>query len=281
MLTTDIFTDTYPVIRSIVIVLIAYFILSLILLMIKRRLLKKTRSKKLRSNIKIFSRILYYASILILGIFAIFSYIGSWTGLGISVGLLSAALGWALQKPITGIAGWIMIILKRPFEIGDRIILGNVKGDVVDISLTHVSIAEVGGIIGGEENSGRITLVPNSKLFEQNIVNYTGQDTFILSQVVVPITFESDLEKAIKIGQDSAKEITKGLNILNKNKKVYIQTFFQANGINVHIKFFAPAKEVQEYTSRVTKETFKEISKQKDITLAYPHTEVILNKKKR
>ncbi|MBD3354721.1 mechanosensitive ion channel, partial [Candidatus Woesearchaeota archaeon] len=208
-----------------------------------------------------------------------FTYAGSWTGLGVSVGLFSAALGWALQKPITGIAGWIMVVLKRPFEIGDRIIIGNVRGDVEDISLTHIYVKEIGGIIGGEENSGRVVMIPNSKLFEQDITNYTQEDEYILDQVSTIITYESNIDKAMKIAVESAKKHTK--EVIKKTKKQpYALTYFDSNGINLRVRYFSPTKKLQRISSAVTKEIYDMVSKEKDLRFAYPHNEVILNKKK-
>lgn len=86
--------------------------------------MKKAKRKKQVSDIEIFSKIFKYTLLLILIIFAIFSYAGSWSSLGLIVGLLSAALGWALQKPISGVAAWILIVANRPFELGIGLLSG-------------------------------------------------------------------------------------------------------------------------------------------------------------
>ncbi|MCK4521832.1 MAG: mechanosensitive ion channel family protein, partial [Nanoarchaeota archaeon] len=201
------------------------------------------------------------------------------TGLGVTVGLFTAALGWALQKPITGIAGWIMLVVKRPFDIGDRIIIGKVRGDVDDITLTHIYIKEIGGIVSGEENSGRIVMVPNSKLFEQDIINYTLQDEYVLDQVAVTVTYECNLDRAIKIALEAAKKCARDF-IKQTGKKPYALTYFEPNGINVRVRYFAPAKHLQEISSAITKEIFDNIRKTKSVEIAYPHTEVVFRKKK-
>jgi len=268
-----------PFLRTIITILVFFVIFNIIFNIIKKALLKKAKTKKQISNIKIFSRIFRYLILVVLIIFAIFSYAGSWTGLGVSVGLFSAALGWALQKPITGIAGWIMVVIKRPFDIGDRIIIGNVRGDVEDISLTHIYVKEIGGIIGGEENSGRIVMVPNSKLFEQDITNYTQEDEYMLDQVAVNITYESNIDKAIKIAVEAAKKHTKDI-IKKTNKEPYTLTYFTSNGIDLRVRYFSPTKKLQRISSAITKEIYDKVSKEKDVRFAYPHNEVILNKKK-
>lgn len=267
-----------PIVKTIIIIIIIFILSNLIINFVSRRLLKDAKTKKQISNIEIFSRVLKYGLFLILVIIGIFSYAGSWTGLGIGIGLFSAALGWALQKPITGIAAWIMLVIKRPFEIGDRIIVGNMRGDVIDISLTHIYLHEIGGLVPSEENSGRTIMVPNSILFEQNIINYTSQDEYILDQVVVAITYESNLEKAKKLVFEAAKKHT--AEFFNKTKREpYIRTYFQANGINVHVRYFAPVKRLQEVSSNVTEGVFKAIIKTKDVEIAYPHTEILYRKK--
>ena len=268
-----------PIIRTIIIVVVTILIFNSILFFIKKRLLKRAKTKKQKSNVEIFHKVLKYLFILIILLFAVFSYAGSWVGFGLSVGLLSAALGWALQKPITGIAGWIMLIIKRPFEIGDRIIIGDVRGDVIDLTLTHIYIAEIGGIVKGEETSGRIIMVPNSLLFEKSIINYTQESEYVLDQVAAPVTFESDLDKVEKIFIESAKKYTRDVIKITK-KQPYLRTYFQAHGILVHVRYMSPAKRIQEVSSIITREIHKRMMETKGVELAYQHTEVLFRKKK-
>ena len=267
-----------PFLRTIIIVVVVFIIFNFIFMLIKRGLLKRAKTKKQISNVEIFSRVIKYLFIVILLLIAIFSYSGSWTGFGLSVGLMSAALGWALQRPITGIAGWILVIVKRPFEIGDRIIIGGVKGDVVDITLNHIYISEVGGLVGGEENSGRTVMIPNAKLFEQDITNYTLHDDYILDQVAVTVTYECNLDHSIKIALDAAKKHTKEF-AKHVKKEPYVLTYFEPNGVNVRARYLAPAKRLQEISSRITKEIKDKITEAKDVEIAYPHTEVVLRQK--
>lgn len=270
--------DIMPLLRTFITVIVLIIVFNFILRVVKRRFLRLARTKRQVSNVEIISRISKYVFLLILIISAIFSYSGNWAGLGLTVGLMSAAVGWALQKPITGIAAWIMIVTRRPFEIGDRVIIGDVRGDVMDISLSHIYIHEVGGIVAGEENSGRVIMVPNSILFEQNITNYTSKDEYVLDQVVVTVTYESNLDKAIEISLESAKKHVKRF-VGETKKEPYTRTYFQPSGISVHVRYFAPAKRLQEISSNITKEIFDRIRKTKDVEIAYPHTEVILRRK--
>ncbi len=153
-------TTILPIVTTIIVIVIVYIIFSFLLGIVKKSLLKLAKTKKQVSNVEIFSTTIKYVFVALLVLIAIFSFSGDWAGLGLTLGLFSAAIGFALQKPITGIAAWIMVVTRRPFEIGDRIIIGKVKGDVRDISLTHITLKELGGLIQTEENSGRNIMVP-------------------------------------------------------------------------------------------------------------------------
>lgn len=256
-----------------------YFVFLKILATLKREFLKKAKHKKEKSNIEIFFGVLHYLFVVILLIFAFLVYGGNLTGIGVVAGLISAALGWALQRPITGIAAWLMIVIKRPFEIGDRVIIGGIKGDVADITLTHLHIKEIGGTISGEERSGRMILIPNAKLFEENIINYSFQDELILDQVIFTITFDSNLRKAKEIGIGAAKKVLSGY-LPQSSISSYARCWFQSSGVNVHIRYSVLASKREEASSKITEEILNEVKKNKEIELAYPHQEVILERKK-
>ncbi|MFH0752542.1 MAG: mechanosensitive ion channel family protein [archaeon] len=268
--TLKVFVNIVPFLKTILILAIIFALFSLIIKIIEKRLLKRVKTKKQITTVEIFSKSLKYGFLLMLILLAVFSYSGSWTSLGLVIGLLSAALGWALQRPISGIAAWIMVVTKRPFEIGDRIIIGSVRGDVSDITLTHIYLKELGGLIQSEENSGRIIMVPNSQLFEQNIINYTANDDYVLDQVVTLITYESNLDKAMQIALDATIKHTKEFKDQTKHQP-HIRTYFQPSGINIHARYFTPATRVSEISSRITKEIFDGIRKTRGVEIAYPH----------
>ena len=255
---------------------ILYWIFCYIFNALKKYLLKKAKNKKERSDIEIFSRAIKYIVILFLIIFGVLSYSGSLISIGLFAGLISASLGWALQRPISGMAAWLMLVIKRPFEIGDRVIIGSVKGDISDITLSHVHIKEIGGTIPSEETSGRTILIPNAKLFEEDIINYTRKDNFILDEVSFPITFDSDIDEAQKIGKESAEIVLKDYE---KNiQKPYSRTYFQPSGVNIFVRYLTLASNRNEISSKITQHIFKKVNQTKKIKFAYLHTEISLNR---
>jgi small-conductance mechanosensitive channel len=263
----------------VLVVFILLVLISVIINVLKNNLLRKAKTKKQSSNIRLMSQLFRYSLYLIIILFAALSYSNAWSEFGVFLGFISAAIGFALQKPMTGIAAWIMVVTKRPFDIGDRIIVGDVKGDVIDINLTHVHVMEIGGLIGGEESSGRVVMVPNWMLFEKNIINYTLNNDFVLDNVVVNVTYESNLDHAIEIADLAARKYLAGI-ISTSPGNPRIRLEFQASGVDINIKYFSPARQLNEYSTKITKELFDRIRDSGDVEIAYPHTEVVFRKKK-
>ena len=197
------------ILELIAIIIISFIIFSIILKLIKRSLLAKAKTKKQKSNVTVFTDLLMYLFAFFLIIIGISLYSGKLGDLGFIAGLLTVAVGWALQKPISGVVAWLILVTRRPFHIGDRVIILNMKGDVSDITLTHIFLDEVGGTIDGEEGSGRTVMIPTSVIFEHEVINYTQRDDYILDEVVTAITYESDLKKAEEIITDAVEEIMK------------------------------------------------------------------------
>ena len=263
-----------PLIQAILIGIIFLVILQSIIRFTKGHLMKKVKNKRQRSNIDLFFRIVKSIIILIVFFVIFSSYFQSWTGLGVFAGLFSAALGWALQRPITGIAAWIMVITKRPFQIGDRIMIEKTKGDVVDINLMYIELSEIGGTIASEDPSGRTILIPNSILFEQKIVNYTLKDEYILDEVVTLVTYESNIKKAKKICLNAGMKF---LDSKLKDKEIlpYIRLIQQPSGIRIRVCYKVLASKRIETASDITDAIITRIFKEKDVNIAYPHRHII------
>jgi small-conductance mechanosensitive channel len=127
--------------------------------------------------------------------------------LGTFLGLLSAGLAIALKDLVADLAGWFFILWRRPFELGDRIEVAGLKGDVVDTSVFQVTIMEVGNWIDADQSTGRLIHVPNSMIFTQPLANYVAGFPYLWNELKVGVTFESDWRKAKSILEDIAKDL--------------------------------------------------------------------------
>jgi small-conductance mechanosensitive channel len=116
------------------------------------------------------------------------------------LGLLSAGLAIALQDPVVNMAGWLFIIGRRPFVVGNRIQVGSITGDVIDISLFQFSLVEIGGgRINAEQSTGRVIHMPNGIVFKEPVTNTHQGMPLIWNEIGVLVTFESDWRKAKRL----------------------------------------------------------------------------------
>lgn len=267
-----------------IVIILVFIIFSIFLRIIKNILLKKVTRKKQVSNVITFLSLLKFIFAFLLIIVIILVYYGSWGDIGFVAGLLTVALGMALQKPITGVFAWLIIISRKQFSIGDRVIISNNKGDITNITLTHIHLEEVGGTIDGEEKSNRTVILPTSIIFEKEIINYNEKDDIILDEVTVAITYESNLEKAEKIMNESVKRImTPHWKFFMKKKLIgsHIRLKTKDSGIDVTVRYHTLATKRNAIATDIIRGILKEIRKTKDVEIAYPHTQVLLPKNKK
>lgn len=226
------------------------------------------------TNAKNFMAVWGYVWTAIIAIFGIISLSGSLKTLGISAGFLGMVLGWSLQAPVTGIAAWLMLILKRPFKLGDRVIIAGITGDVMDITLTHVILNQVGGTVSSEERSGRGILIPNAILFGQTITNYTLDEEYILVEVPVRITFKSDWTEAERILVNAAAEVTAEV-IQETGEEPFIRAELFDAGIMMRLRYKTRPVDRAKSLSDIVKIIFHEFAKSDAVEFCYAHSEVI------
>lgn len=271
-----IWSNVYALAKAFIIVFVLFTLFNFALSYIRKKLLQKAKTKRQISNIEMLSKILKYGILFVLVIVAISSRYSSFKDLGIVLGALTAGLGFALHRPISSVAAWIMMVVKRPFDIGDRVIIGEIKGNVREISLTHIYLEEVGRY-GGEEVSGRTVIIPNSKLFEENIINYSLQSDLLLGQVLVTVAYESNLDHAIEITTASSKKFTEEYEKMS-GKQNHTRLYFVPNGIEIHVRYYVPVEKAQEIATNITKEIYSRMKEATDIEMSYPHTKIVIDK---
>jgi len=157
------------------------------------------RRKRFSTTIYTIRKVLRYA---ITAISAIIIY-GIWVDqlgdLSVALGILGAGLAFALQEVIGSFAGWLTIITGNPYNIGDRIETGGIKGDVVDIGILRTTIMEIGNWLEGDHNTGRIVTLSNAFIFKEPLFSYSVHLHYIWDEIEIPVPYGADWEKAMEI----------------------------------------------------------------------------------
>lgn len=132
----------------------------------------------------------------------------NWYTALVSFGVISLVLGLALQTPITSFIGWVYILVKMPYRVGDRIKMGPAKGDVIDVSYLDTTIWEFGGEhLSTDHPSGRIVKFPNSTVLNTPVYNYSWSlFPYIWNDIRFQIAYQSDLEFVARVMREAAEE---------------------------------------------------------------------------
>jgi small-conductance mechanosensitive channel len=120
-----------------------------------------------------------------------------------AVGVISVIVGLSLQMPMSSFIGWIYILVRRPYRVGDRIKIGDATGDVIDVSYIDTTLWEFGGqYLSTDHPSGRIIKFPNSKVLDSMVWNYSWPlFPYVWNEVKFQIAYQSDLEFVAKTMQ--------------------------------------------------------------------------------
>jgi small-conductance mechanosensitive channel len=196
-------------------------------------------------------------------------------------------LGWALQPLVSGFAAWLLITIKRPFRVGDRVQLPSFSlvGDVQNVGPMYTILNQVGGAVGSEEPVGRHILVPNAMLFGNLVINYTPrigeeepspildktrESSYILDEVITRITFDSNWNIAENILLDAAREVTTDI-IKNVKREPYIRSSMYDYGVYLRLRYMTLATDRPRIKYELEKIIFQEFQKCNDVDFAIPY----------
>ncbi|MEE9542797.1 MAG: mechanosensitive ion channel family protein [Thermodesulfobacteriota bacterium] len=268
----------YKLIVSVAVVIILLLLRRVILFLLTRKIKDATTLYRWRKTATYIS---FFIGIIIIGR----TWVVGFSSLSTFLGLASAGITIALRDPIVDIAGWAFILWRRPLETGDRIQVGEHKGDVIDIRVFQFSILEVGNWVDADQSTGRIINIPNGKVFTETLVNYTTGFEYIWNEMPVLLTFESEWEKAKKlldkIAQKRASDIGEEINkkIREAQKKYMIQystvtpsvyTSVKDSGVLLTVRYMTSARARRETEQIIWEDILKEFAKHDDIDFAYP-----------
>jgi small-conductance mechanosensitive channel len=200
---TKSFSD--PIVQKIVIAIIGIIAISVIVRLFKRYLGRKIDDTRNRYRIRKFISFIGY---LIVILFVLTTFRAHLKDIHIAVGIAGAGIAFSLQEVIVSLAGWIAISFGNFYKTGDRVQLGGIKGDVIDIAMLRTTLMEIGDWIGGDQYNGRIVRIANSFVFKEPVFNYSTDFPFLWDEITVPVKHGSDFRLAKDIFQRILNEIT-------------------------------------------------------------------------
>jgi len=204
---------------------------------------------------------------------------------GAFLGIFTAGLAIALKDPLTNIAGWMFILARKPFVVGDRIQIGEHAGDVIDLRLFQFTLLEIGNWVQADQSTGRIIHIPNAVIFTQAQSNYSAGFQFIWNEIPVLVTFESNWKSAKEILQQIANDHAESLSadaerkIIEASKKYMI--FYQYltpivytsvldSGILLTMRYICDARKRRSTEHEIWEDVLEVFARHKDIEFAYP-----------
>jgi len=114
------------------------------------------------------------------------------SGLTVAFGVAGAGIAFALQEVIASFAGWFAISFAKYYKTGDRVQLGGIKGDIIDIGILRTTLMELGQWVNGDLYNGRVVRIANSFVFKEPVFNYSGDFPFLWDEITIPIKYGSD-----------------------------------------------------------------------------------------
>jgi small-conductance mechanosensitive channel len=225
----------------------------------------------------------------LLGLIALLALLRIWlgglTGLAASIGIISAGLAIALHAPLTNLAGWIFLTVRRPFTIGDRVQIGDCAGDVIDLRLFAFSLIEIGNWVDADQSTGRILHIPNGRVFQETVANYTQGFDFIWDEIPVTVTFESDWRAAKELltqiavrhaaltSEEAASQVRKAASkylIRYEHLTPIVWTSVADIGVTLTLRFLTNPRRRRSAEQLIWEDILDAFAAREDIDFAYP-----------
>ena len=242
---------TFVNVASVFILFLFVYILVKIIQKSATRLISENSSKyKVRKLINFFGYLIFVVGVM-------FIYNSKLSGFGTAIGVAGAGIAFALQEIIVSIAGYIAIFSSHFYRVGDRVKLGGIKGDVIDIGILRTTLMEIGDWVNGDLYNGKMVRVANSFVFKEPVYNYSGDFPFLWDEITIPIKTNGDYKYAKELftkvleeevgdfansSQDSWNKMIGTYSIENARVKPMITMVFDENWITFTLRYVVDYK---------------------------------------
>lgn len=194
----------HPITIRLATVIAGYIIIRLIVRLIDRTLIGRIENRPMRHQAR---KAANFASYLVLILLIALVFTSELAGFTVALGVATAGIAFALQEVIGSIAGWIAIMTGQFYDTGDRVQLGGITGDVIDIGILRTTLMEIGGWVKGDQYNGRTVRIANSFVFKEPVYNYSANFPFLWDEFTVPIKYGSNYDLARQLTQQATSEV--------------------------------------------------------------------------
>ncbi len=263
---------------------LAIYLLGILIINLINRQVKNLRRRHTARKVTL------YTTVLAILVFSVLFWLESVKPVAVVISIVGAGLVVALQEIILCFAGWLLIILKRPFTVGDRIEIGSVKGDVIDVRMFQTALLEVGNWVDAEQSTGRVVHIPNSSVFKEKVFNYTKGFEFIWNEIKITVTFESNWQKAKEIVLSQANpEIDKlkvkvqaSIERMAQQYMIHYEKFTPivyvnvvGHGVELTLRYLTEVQKRRTTQDRISRAILEDFAREKDIHFAYPTYRIV------
>jgi small-conductance mechanosensitive channel len=209
------------------------------------------------------------------------------------LGLISAGVAIALKDPLVNLAGWVFIMWRQPFGVGDRIQVGNaVAGDVIDQRVFAFTLLEIGNWVHADQSTGRVIHVPNGRVFTETVANYSKGFRYIWEEIAVMVTFESNWREAKRILTEIVKNRSEHLSeraekqLRDASRKFMIfytkltpivYTSVEDSGVTLTLRFLTEPHARRGRGQAIWEDILEAFGERQDIDFAYPTQRMYIN----
>lgn len=223
------------------------------------------------------------AGVLLLGLVSI--WFDDPVRLATAIGLVTAGLAFALQKVVTAVAGYFVILRGNTFNVGDRIRMGGVRGDVIALDFINTTIMEMGQPpavqaddpamwVQSRQFTGRLVTVSNAVIFDEPVYNYSREFPWIWEELKLPIPYKADRGRAERILLGAADRLTRPFRQLSADdarelQRRYFMTAADTaphvyyrltdNWLELTVRFVAATHGVRELKDQLSREVLREL----------------------
>ncbi|MDF9746417.1 mechanosensitive ion channel family protein [Natrinema salsiterrestre] len=165
-----------------------YGIYHLVRHLLVRRIASKRRAHDVRNVLRF-----GLGAVTIIGLLGVLTE--QWVGVLFSLGIVGFAVTFALQQPLFSLMGWIYIMVKRPYQVGDRVRIGDAKGDVIEVDFLVTTLWEINGeLVSSNQPSGRVVTLPNSTVLSSEVYNFSWEEfPYVWNEISIQLSYETDL----------------------------------------------------------------------------------------